>query len=128
MINENVFKKLVIFIGFVFIVLIGKTLIGVTYMPEELYVYSMDEPINETLIYIALLVTIIHFISIILLYFFIKIGKILFLVSFAFSIAFILISNFHIFDNVDYFLDALHGVTCGAIIIMLYSSPIKERF
>ena len=33
-----------------------------------------------------------------------------------------------ILDHIDYFLDSLHGVASGAIILMLYSSPIKEQF
>ena len=126
--NENVFKNLVIFVGFVFIVLVGKTIMNITYMPEELYLYSLDYPFNEFLALIALLMLLVHFISIILLYFFVKFGKILFVVTYAISLGFILLSDFHVFDNVDYFLDALHGVASGAIILMLYNSPIKERF
>ena len=39
--NENVFKNLNLFIGVIFIILIGKSIMEITYMPEELYQYSI---------------------------------------------------------------------------------------
>ena len=126
--NESVFKKLNLFIGVVFIVLIGKTVMEITYMPEELYLYSLELPINTGLLIFGLIVALVHLVSIFLLYSFVKIGKMLFVGSFILLIAFGLLSGVIIFDHIDYFLDSLHGVASGAIILMLYSSPIKERF
>ena len=57
-----------------------------------------------------------------------EIGKMLFVGSFILMIAVGLLSGVVIFDHIDYFLDSLHGVASGAIILMLYISPIKERF
>ena len=48
--NESVFKKLNLFIGVVFIILIGKTVMEIYYMPEELYLYSLELPINTGLV------------------------------------------------------------------------------
>ena len=126
--NESVFKKLNLFIGVVFIILIGKTLMEITYMPEELYLYSLELPISTGLVIFGLIVALVHLVSIFLLYFFVKIGKMLFVGSFILMIAVGLLSGVVIFDHIDYFLDSLHGVGSGAIILMLYSSPIKERF
>ena len=126
--NESVFKKLNLFIGVVFIILIGKTIMEITYMPEELYLYSLELPINTGLLIFGLIVALVHLVSIFLLYSFVKIGKMLFVGSFILLIAVGLLSGVIIFDHIDYFLDSLHGVASGAIILMLYSSPIKERF
>ena len=126
--NESVFKKLNLFIGVVFIVLIGKTVMEITYMPEELYLYSLELPISTGLVIFGLIVVLVHFVSIFLLYFFVKIGKILFVGSSILMIAVGLLSGVMILDHIDYFIDSLHGVASGAIILMLYSSPIKERF
>ena len=126
--NESVFKKLNLFIGVVFIILIGKTVMEIYYMPEELYLYSLELPINTGLLIFGLIVALVHLVSIFLLYFFVKIGKMLFVGSFILMIAVGLLSGVMIVDHIDYFLDSLHGVASGAIILMLYSSPIKERF
>ena len=126
--NESVFKKLNLFIGVVFLVLIGKTVMEITYMPEELYIYSLEIPINNGLIIFGLIVALVHLVSIFMLYSFVKIGKMLFVGSFILLLAVGLLSGAVILDHIDYFLDGLHGVGSGAIILMLYSSPIKERF
>ena len=126
--NESVFKKLNLFIGVVFIILIGKTVMEIYYMPEELYLYSLELPINTGLVIFGLIVALVHLVSIFLLYAFVKIGKILFVGSFILLLAVGLLSGVVILDHIDYFLDGLHGVGSGAIILMLYSSPIKERF
>ena len=126
--NESVFKKLNLFIGVVFIILIGKALMEITYMPEELYLYSLELPINTVLVIFGLIVALVHLVSIFLLYSFVKIGKMLFVGSFILMIAVGLLSGVMILDHIDYFIDSLHGVASGAIILMLYSSPIKERF
>ena len=126
--NESVFKKLNLFIGVVFIILIGKALMEITYMPEELYLYYLELPINTGLLIFGLIVALVHLVSIFLLYSFVKIGKMLFVGSFILLIAVGLLSGVIIFDHIDYFLDSLHWVASGAIILMLYSSPIKERF
>lgn len=126
--NESVFKKLNLFIGVVFIILIGKTVMEITYMPEELYLYSLELPISTGLVIFGLIVALVHLVSIFLLYAFVKIGKILFVGSFILLLAVGLLSGVVILDHIDYFLDCLHGLGSGAIILMLYSSPIKERF
>ena len=54
--NESVFKKLNLFIGVVFIILIGKTIMEITYMPEELYLYSLELPISTGLVIFGLIV------------------------------------------------------------------------
>ena len=126
--NESVFKKLNLFIGVIFIVFIGKTIMEITYMPEELYLYSLELPISTGLVIFGLIVALVHLVSIFLLYFFVKIGKILFVGSFILLLAVGLLSGVVILDHIDYFLDSLHGLGSGAIILMLYSSPIKERF
>ena len=126
--NESVFKKLNLFIGVVFIVPIGKALMEITYMPEELYLYYLELPINTGLLIFGLIVALVHLVSIFLLYSFVKIGKMLFVGSFILLIAGGLLAGVIILDHIDYFLDSLHGVASGAIILMLYSSPIKERF
>ena len=126
--NENVFKKLNLFIGVIFIILIGKSIMEITYMPEELYQYSIELPLSTGLIIFTLILTLVHLVSIFMLYAFVKIGKILFVGSFILFLALSLFSGVVILDHIDYFLDGLHGLWSGAIILMLYSSPIKERF
>ena len=126
--NENVFKKLNLFIGVIFIILIGKSIMEITYMPEELYQYSIELPLSTGLIIFTLILTLVHLVSIFMLYAFVKIGKILFVGSFILFLALSLFSGVVILDHIDYFLDGLHGFGSGAIILMLYSSPIKERF
>ena len=126
--NENVFKKLNLFIGVIFIILMGKGIMEITYMPEELYQYSIELPLSTGLIIFTLILALVHLVSIFMLYAFVKIGKILFVGSFICFLAVSLLSGVVILDHIDYFLDGLHGIASGAIILMLYSSPIKERF
>ena len=79
--NESVFKKLNLFIGVVFIVLIGKTVMEITYMPEELYLYSLELPISTGLVIFGLILALVHLVSIFLLYAFVKIGVNLFVLK-----------------------------------------------
>ena len=126
--NEGVFKKLNIFIAIVFILWIGKTIVDINYMPEELYQYSIELSLSAGLAILTLILALVHLVSIFMLYAFFKIGKILFVGSFIGFLAVSLFSGVVILDHIDYFLDGLHGLASGAIILMLYSSPIKDRF
>ncbi len=76
-----------------------------------------------------LILAIINFISLFLLYFFNKAGKILFSITFILLIlSGFFFGNPIIFDNLDYFLDTMHIMMGGIIFFMLNFTNIKYKF
>ena len=123
---EKVFKNSILIFGAVFIVLFLKSLMGITYMNQELYDYQLNNVSSKD--FVVLIIAIINIISLFFLYSFKRIGKIIFASTFILLILSGLLLNEIIFDGTDYFLDGLHTALGSIIFFMLYFSPIKDKF
>ena len=76
----------------------------------------------------AIILLIIYLISFLLLYSFKYFGKYLFTLAFIVGILFSLVAGPAISTSLGYTLDWLEGAIEGAILILLYFSPIKDKF
>ena len=123
---EKVFKNSILIFGAVFIVFFLKSLMGITYMNQELYDYQLNNVSSKD--FVMLIIAIINIISLFFLYSFKRIGKIIFASTFILLILSGLILNEIILDGTDYFLDGLHTALGSIIFFMLYFSPIKDKF
>ena len=123
---EKLFKNLILIFGAVFIVFSLKSLMGITYMNQELYDYQLNNVSSKD--FVLLIIAIINIISLFFLYSFKRIGKIIFASTFILLILSGLLLNEIIFDGTDYFLDGLHTALGSIIFFMLYFSPIKDKF
>ena len=123
---EKLFKNLILIFGAVFIVFSLKSLMGITYMNQELYDYQLNNVSSRD--FVMLIIAIINIISLFFLYSFKRIGKIIFASTFILLILSGLILNEIILDGTDYFLDGLHTALGSIIFFMLYFSPIKDKF
>ena len=133
MINlEKIFKNLVLLDFFVFVIM----LVSIFFEPDDIAAISdqlsfgfFEAEGRETLAIIATLTLFIsYFISLLFLYLFINVGKYLYSFYFVFNLLFILISGPVILTSYDSALDSLNLATEGAILILLYCSPIKDKF
>ena len=123
---EKVFKNSILIFGAVFIVFFLKSLMGITYMNQELYDYQFNNVSTKN--FVLLIIAIINIIFLFFLYSFKRIGKIIFASTFILLILSGLLLNEIIFDGTDYFLDGLHTAIGSIIFFMLYFSPIKDKF
>ena len=123
---EKVFKNSILIFGAVFIVFFLKSLMGITYMNQELYDYQLNNVSSKD--FVMLIIAIINIVSLFFLYSFKRIGKIIFASTFILLILSGLILNEIILDGTDYFLDGLHTALGSIIFFMLYFSPIKDKF
>ena len=129
---EKVFKNLVLLNFFVFIIM----MVSIFFQPDDIAAISdqlslgvFEAEGRETLAIIVILILFIsYFVSLLLLYLFINVGKYLYSFYFVFNFLFILISGPAIFTSYDSALDSLNLTIEGAILILLYCSPIKDKF
>ena len=118
---EKVFKNSILIFGAVFIVFFLKSLMGITYMNQELYDYQLNNVSSKD--FVILVIAIINIISLFFLYSFKRIGKIIFASTFILLILSALLLNEIILDGADYFLDGLHTALGSIIFFILYFSP-----
>ena len=125
---EKVFKNIVLLDLAIFVLLFVSILIE----PEE--IASISESLDtgiwdeNTIIVIFLGVLIVYLINLILLYKFISFAKVLYLILIILGIALSLTTGPVIFSSFTYTLDWMNGACSGAILVLLYFSPIKDKF
>ena len=125
---EKVFKNIVLFDLAIIVLLF----ISIVMEPEE--IASISESLgtgiwNEnTIIIIFMGFLIVYLINLILLYKFISFGKVLYLILFILGIALSFTTGPVIFSSFTYTLDWISGASSGAILVLLYFSPIKDKF
>ena len=125
---EKVFKNIVLLDLAIFVLLFVSILIE----PEE--IASISESLDtgiwdeNTIIVIFLGFLIVYLINLILLYKFISFGKVLYLILFILGIALSFTTGPVIFSSFTYTLDWISGASSGAILVLLYFSPIKDKF
>ena len=125
---EKVFKNIVLLDLAIFVLLFVSILIE----PEE--IASISESLGtgiwdeNTIIIIFLGFLIVYLINLILLYKFISFGKVLYLILFILGIALPLTTGPVISSSFTYTLEWIGGASSGAILVLLYFSPIKDKF
>ena len=125
---EKVFKNIVLLDLAIFILLF----VSILMEPEEIAIISeslgtgiWDE---NTIIVIFLGFLIVYLINLILLYKFISFGKVLYLILFILGIVLPLTTGPVISSSFTYTLEWIGGASSGAILVLLYFSPIKDKF
>ena len=125
---EKVFKNIVLLDLAIFVLLF----VSILMQPEE--IASISESLGtgiwdeNTIIVIFLGFLIVYLINLILLYKFISFGKVLYLILFILGIALPLTTGPVIFSSFTYTLEWIGGASSGAILVLLYFSPIKDKF
>ena len=125
---EKVFKNIVL-LDLAIIVLL---FISIVMEPEE--IASISEGLgtgiwNEnTIIIIFMGFLIVYLINLILLYKFISFGKVLYLILSILGIILPLTAGPVISSSFTYTIEWIGGATTGAILVLLYFSPIKDKF
>ena len=125
---EKVFKNIVL-LDLAIIVLL---FISIVMEPEE--IASISEGLgtgiwNEnTIIIIFMGFLIVYLINLILLYKFISFGKVLYLILSILGIILPLTAGPVISSSLTYTIEWIGGATSGGILVLLYFSPIKDKF
>ena len=125
---EKVFKNIVL-LDLAIIVLLFVSIImepeEITYISESLGTGIWDE-ITITIIFMGFLI--VYLINLILLYKFISFGKVLYLILAILGIILPLTTGPIISSSLTYTLEWVGGATSGGILVLLYFSPIKDKF
>tara|TARA_Y100001970_G_C14159127_1_gene817444 strand:- start:1105 stop:1500 length:396 start_codon:yes stop_codon:yes gene_type:complete len=125
---EKVFKNIVLLDFVIFVLLF----ISIIIEPEEITNISdsLDTGIWDentiALIFIGFLI--VYLINLILLYKFVSFGKVLYSILFILGIVLPLTTGPIISSSFTYTLEWIGGATSGAILVLLYFSPIKDKF
>ncbi len=97
----------------------------ITYISESLGTGIWDE-ITITIFFMGCLI--VYLINLILLYKFISFGKVLYLILAILGIILPLTTGPIISSSLTYTLEWVGGATSGGILVLLYFSPIKDKF
>ena len=127
---ENIFKNLVL-IDFGILILI---VISSMYQPQE--ITNMDDALNDGLLssfesisrIVSLGLFFLYLITLNLLYRFISYGKQLYLFLIITGLLFNYLNGSVVYTSFGGLLDQIGGIISGAILILLYYSPIKNNF
>ena len=96
-------------------------------MYETLHYF--DSEILQMVIGIGALITIIFFyVSLFMLYKSYRFGKIVFTIYFVLTSVFLLTAGINVNEALSAFVDYLQSATDGAILVLLYFSPISKEF
>ena len=122
---KDVFKRFVI-------IDLGLVVLGIlTIFFENETISSFNEYSNQTTAmmgFITLIYLIVWLVSLYLLYKFKKNGKQLYLFIFIFGIILSLLMGDYAQSSISYVVDGLSWANSGAILVLLYFSPIKKEF
>src|SRR6056300_942209 len=122
-----IFKRLVL----IDVAIISFFLVTAIFIPESEVVsdFNLNIPEQHNFYYILIFVwLIIFYISIYLLYNFKPLGKQLYLANFIFVILLDLFGGPVALDEWVYVIDILTSALSGAILVLLYFSPLKKKF
>ena len=127
----NIFKKIIVLYPMLIILYI---VLGLVYPidNEILKIVESDDGIifNGALFFdiIALLVILSFIASLILLYKFYNIGRILFIFSYIFLLIVSIDLGYQGFSPNEYIIDYICGGLDGVLLFLMYFSPLKEKF
>ena len=125
---EKVFKNIVLLDLAIIVLLFGSIIMEpeeIAKISESLGTGIWDEN-TITIIFMGFLI--VYLINLILLYKFISFGKVLYLILFILGIALPLTTGPVISSSFTYTLEWMGGASSGAILVLLYFSPIKDKF
>ena len=125
---EKVFKNIVLLDLAVIVLLIVSIVMEpeeITNISESLGTGIWDEN-TITIIFMGFLI--VYLINLILLYKFISFGKVLYLILSILGIVLPLTTGPVISSSLTYTLEWIGGASSGAILVLLYFSPIKDKF
>jgi|TARA_B100001971_G_C18124832_1_gene501458 hypothetical protein len=122
---KTIFKRLVLLDLSLLILII----VSIFFESEEVLRFneSLDSISNMTLT-LSVILLLVYPINLFLLYRFISIGKQMYLIVFVLSIILSLIVGVGAADPWSYVIDGLGWSVSGAILVLLYFSPIKKEF
>ena len=122
---KNIFKK------FVLLDLLLIILVILTIFFENEMITSFNEHVNQTIDmfgFVALIYFVVWLVSLYFLYKFKKNGKQLYLFTFIFGVILSLLMGASAQSSISYIIDGLGWANSGAILSLLYFSPIKKEF
>ena len=94
----------------------------------DLFIFGDSGTAFYIFLFAIILFFIAYIVALILLYRFVNFGKKLFLILFILSFVILLLSGPSITTNFVMFLEYLMAATDGAILVLLYFTPIKDKF
>ena len=128
---EKVFKNIIL-LDLAQVVLIFVSVfiepVEITHISDNLDAGIFGDNESSLFLVIYLGLFIVYLINLILLYKFVSFGKPLYLILFLIGIFLGLVSGPIIMTSFTSTLEWLGGVTVGAILVLLYFSPIKDKF
>ena len=125
---EKVFKNIVLLDLAAIVLLMGSMIMEpeeITNISDSLGTGIWDEN-TITLIFMGFLI--VYLINLILLYKFVSFGRVLYLILSILGIVLPLTTGPIISSSLTYTLEWIGGATSGAILVLLYFSPIKDKF
>ena len=122
---KTIFKRLVLLDLSLLILII----VSVFFESEEVLRFNESlDPISNMILTLSGIFLLVYLINLFLLYRFISIGKQMYLIVFVLGIIFSLIVGAGAVDPWLYVIDGLGWSVSGALLILLYFSPIKKEF
>ena len=121
---KTIFKRLILLDLSLFILII----IGVSFESEVVLEFNEIVPIPDFFMPIAVIWLLAYFVNLLLLYKFKSIGKQMYLFIYIIGFVLSLFGGPIASDSWAYALDAIEMSVVGAILVLLYFSPIKKEF
>ena len=132
--TKSLFRKLIIFQALLSaIVGLKMTFYPYNFAPQELskamILFDQMQPLPDNVTFVFLIVMLVlTFLSIIKLYQFKKIGRILYLLVMGGSLILAFSSKYYVFDYVEMFFDYVVTLNSGFILAIAYYSNLKKEF
>ena len=122
---KTIFKRLIL-LDLLLIILI---IVSIFFESEEVLRFNESlNPISNMILTLSGILLLVYLINLFLLYRFISIGKQMYLIVFILGIILCLILGAGAVDPWLYVIDGLGWSVSGALLILLYFSPIKKEF
>ena len=123
---KTIFKRLILLDLLLIILLV----VSVFFESEEVADFNkyFESEFSDSLLIIFGILMLIYLINLFLLYRFISIGKQMYLIVFVLGIILSLIAGVSAVDSWLYVIDRLGWSVSGAILVLLYFSPINKEF
>ena len=125
---ENIFKKIIVLYPMLIILYIVLELVYPIDNEILKIVESDDGIICNGALFFDIILLIVFVASLILLYKFYNIGRILFTFSYIFLLIFSIDSGYDGFSSFHYIIDYICGGLDGVLLFLMYFSPLKEKF
>ena len=128
---KKIFKNLILIDAALFTLTLIVTIFFQSNKVEKVYetLHYFDSEILQMVIGIGALITIIFFyVSLFMLYKSYRFGKIVFTIYFVLTSVFLLTAGINVNEALSAFVDYLQSATDGAILVLLYFSPISKEF